>query len=67
MSENDLTTLSVAAKEFGVYRITVSEVAQKLGIVPKPMTNGKAKGLNRDDMRKLRKVLGDKRELANAS
>lgn len=55
----NLITLSEAAPILGVSRQTVSELARRLGIETKPMPlNGRAKGLDEADMRRLRKALG---------
>lgn len=51
MSENGLMTLSAVAAVLGVSRVTVSDIAIKKGITPKPMSNGKAKGLDARDRR----------------
>lgn len=55
MSENGLMTLSAVAAVLGVNRVTVSDIAAKKGITPKPMSNGKAKGLNEQD----RQIIAD--------
>jgi hypothetical protein len=57
MSENGLKTLSDAAKELGVHRNTVGDLVRTLGIRTRPMSNGKAKGLDERGMLQLRKVL----------
>ena len=52
MSENGLMTLCGTAAQLGVHRKTIADMVEILGITPKPMTNGKAKGLDAKD-RKL--------------
>lgn len=59
MITRNLITLSEAAPILGVSRQTVSELARRLGIETKPMPlNGRAKGLDEADMRRLKKALG---------
>lgn len=53
MREEGLITFSEAAEQFGVYRGTIADMTRKLGIEPKMMTNGMAKGLDRDDVRRI--------------
>ena len=60
MSENGLMTQSAFAAEIGVGRATISDLVMKLGITPKSMTNGLAKGLDAADRRKIRKALNIK-------
>ncbi len=59
MKRRSLTTLTEASSLLGVSRQTVSELARRLGIQTKPVElNGRAKGLDEADMRRLRKALG---------
>jgi len=60
MSENGLMTQSAFAAEIGVGRSTISDLVMKLGITPKSMTNGLAKGLDASDRKKIRKALNIK-------
>lgn len=53
MSENGLKTIGDAATEFGVSRKTIADLIHILGIEPKAMTNGKAKGLDAKDRRMI--------------
>lgn len=58
MNETGLRSISAAAKELDVRRETIGDLIIKLGLTPQPMTNGKAKGLTEQHMRKIRKALG---------
>lgn len=58
MTENGLKTMAATAADFGVSAVTVSDLVIKRGIKPKPMTNGKAKGLDAHDRRIIAKALG---------
>lgn len=54
----DLITYTQAAEELGVKPQTIPDLVKSWGIRPKDMPlNGKAKGLDRDDMRTLRRAL----------
>lgn len=57
MHENGLYTFSDVALMLGVSRITISDLSGRYGITPKKMTNGKAKGLDKADIRVLAKLL----------
>lgn len=57
MTENGLKTMKDFAAEIGVSRVTVSDLVDALGITPKAMTNGRAKGLDAQDQRKIRRAL----------
>lgn len=56
MSENGLKTIGGTADEFEVSRKTISDMVRILGITPKAMSNGKAKGLDASD----RKLIGQR-------
>jgi len=55
----DILTFTDAGKILGVAPAVVSALVKTHGLQPKPVPrNGKAKGLDRADMRVLRKALG---------
>jgi hypothetical protein len=58
MSENGLMSINEASRVLGVNRVTISDLVRNIGIQTKPMSNGKAKGLDATDLRTLRKALG---------
>jgi hypothetical protein len=59
MSKTDLIVMKEAATALDVDVKTVRDVVRKLQITPKDVPhNGNAKGLDRDDMNRLRKALG---------
>lgn len=60
MFKPQLWTITEVGEILGLSRQTTSELATKLGVEFKPMINGKAKGLDIDDIRRLRKALGMK-------
>lgn len=57
MSEHGLMTMKAVAADLGVSPVTISDLVIKRGIKPKPMTNGKAKGLDAQDRREIAKAL----------
>ncbi len=57
MREKGLWTFTEAARECGVYPVTIGDLVRVLGITPKAMTNGQAKGLDATDMRMIRRAL----------
>lgn len=58
MSEAPIVTFGAAARELGIPDEAVAPIALGLEISPKPVPhNGKAKGLDPDDMAKMRKFL----------
>ena len=59
MYENGLYTFTDVASMLCVTRHTIRDLVKRIGIVPKPMTNGKAKGLDSADIRALRRVLDE--------
>ena len=53
-----LTIYTEAAEQFGVTAVTISNLVSALGITPKPTGRpGKSRGLDRDDMRLIRRAL----------
>ena len=51
-------SFSAAAREIGTTRGMVAAAVQILGIEPKPITtNGKAKGLSKSDLTRIRRLL----------
>lgn len=56
-SDGVLITFAAAARVLEVYQHTIGDLVRAWGIVPKPMSNGRAKGLDRDDMDVLRRAL----------
>lgn len=52
-----LVTYSEAARQLMVSRSTIADLCIRLGIDPKKMSNGRAKGLDRHDMACLRRLL----------
>jgi hypothetical protein len=67
MPENALWTMKEVARLEGVNAVTISDLVRVLGIEPKPMTNGKAKGLDRSDRKQISAILHPKRVRAVAS
>lgn len=67
MNESMLMTYGQTSEHFDISRGTVADLVIKLGLTPKPMTNGKAKGLDKSDIRKIAKCLGMSRHSATAS
>jgi transposase len=57
MNESGLFSYTGVGEILGISRITVSDLVEKLGLVPKPMSNGRAKGLDRDDIEAIRQRL----------
>lgn len=66
MNENGMMTFRATASELGVSPVTISDLVNKLGISPKPMTNGKAKGLDKRDRAQIAKALKPQRVAATA-
>jgi hypothetical protein len=57
-SSPSLVSYSEAARSLRVSRHTVAELAERLGIMPKPVPwNGNAKGLDPADVDRLRRAL----------
>lgn len=57
MNESGLFSYTSVGEILGVSRVTVSDLVEKLGLVPKAMSNGKAKGLDRTDIEAIRQRL----------
>lgn len=55
--DHGLTTFGAAAEELGVFAHTVGDLVRAWGIAPKPMSHGRAKGLDKADMDILRMAL----------
>lgn len=54
-----VVSFSEAARQLGIDRSAVAVAVQILGIEPAPIpTNGKAKGLTRADLTRIRKAMG---------
>ena len=58
MNEAMLISQKGVAELFGVYRNTIGDLVKKHKIQPKPMSNGKAKGLDRRDIKRIARSLG---------
>lgn len=58
MNEAALMSFSAVANLYGVSRATIRDIVRGHGLTPKDMTNGQAKGLDRNDLRVIRKALG---------
>ncbi len=68
MADDALSSLSEAGRTLGVHRYTIRDLVARLGIIPKPMSNNRAKGLDRGDLAKIAKTLGpDRRKSTRAS
>jgi len=69
MQGERLLSINEAAAELGLHRITVGRLVKSLGITPARLRySPSGKGLNSQDLEKLRKALGKpaKRERATA-
>jgi len=54
-----LVSYTEAADELGTTRQVIAEVVRRLAITPKSIRmNGRAKGLDRLDMRRIRRLIG---------
>ena len=60
MSESGIMSYRKTGEYYGINRQKIADEAAKLGLVPKAMSNGKAKGLDRSDRRKIERSLGIK-------
>lgn len=69
MTGQEITTFAEAQEELQLkYPTTVTDLVEKARITPKPVPRcGTAKGLDRDDMRKLRRMLGMKPSRSTAT
>lgn len=68
MTENGLMTMKAVAADYGVSPVTISDLVITHCLTPKPMSNGKAKGLDASDRKILAKALNrsSRRQLATA-
>lgn len=59
MLKEHLVSMTELAEDLGTTRQVVAEIVKRLRITPKEMRqNGRAKGLDRLDVRRIRRVLG---------
>lgn len=58
MIENGLMSYRNTALDIGISNVTVRDLVKALGLTPKPMSNGKAKGLDKKDRNTIRRALG---------
>jgi len=66
--KDQITTFGEAAEELGTNYAVISHCVKRLKITPKPVPrNGRAKGLDRMDMRRLRRMLGSPESDAHES
>ncbi|WP_422928609.1 hypothetical protein [Singulisphaera sp. PoT] len=57
MAENGLMSFAESARALGIQKPTIADAVKLLGLTPKKMSNGKAKGLDQKDRNTIRKAL----------